>query len=558
MRQLHCRLFTALPLLVFAILFYSSCRQPAKPKPKEIVSEPELLNPKTEAIIRQALEYSSANNNRIDDSLVLDEGNFVRDAYSGTAKSRIWSNENEWLRQGDSIFSFISAAEKYGLFPGDYHYRNLNSIRTALKDSTIQNDAALWARADLLMTDAFIHMGRHLKIGRLERDSVTLRVDTLFDGTFVNSLVIQVRAGRPPRDILEYLEPRHEGYLELRNALPAFLDSMDRTNYTRIDFPKTDTVLFLKQLQSRLFESAYILFNTKPADTTEMKTAILRAQEALGIKADGKAGPQLVKSLNNTGWEKFKRIAINLDRYKQLPEIFPERYVWVNLPSFKMQVYDSGLVTMESKVIVGQPKTRTPVLTSEITNFITYPQWTVPYSIIFKEMLPRIQKNVAYLAKENLMVVDKFDSVIDPYTINWSVLNKKYFPYLIRQREGDDNSLGVIKFNFRNKYSVYLHDTNARGLFARTNRAMSHGCVRVQDWNDLAKFLVSQDTVRYNPDTLAAWIQRAEKHIVQVKAKVPVFIRYFTVETKEGKIVFFEDIYEDDKLLRDRYFAKRV
>jgi murein L,D-transpeptidase YcbB/YkuD len=247
-----------------------------------------------------------------------------------------------------------------------------------------------------------------------------------------------------------------------------------------------------------------------------------------------------------------------MDRYKQLPEIMPERYVWVNLPAYKMEVFDSGFAIIESKVIVGQPKTRTPVLTSEITNFITYPQWTVPFSIIFKEMLPRIQKNINYFDKENLMVVDKYDSVIDPATIDWSVLNKKNFPYLIRQREGDDNSLGLIKFNFRNKYDVYLHDTNARSLFARSNRAMSHGCVRVQEWRQLADFMVSQDTVKYHPDTLAAWISRAEKHIVPVKMKIPVFLRYFTASTKEGKIVLFEDIYEDDKLLRNRYFTRRI
>jgi murein L,D-transpeptidase YcbB/YkuD len=106
-----------------------------------------------------------------------------------------------------------------------------------------------------------------------------------------------------------------------------------------------------------------------------------------------------------------------------------------------MKVIDSGEIILESKVIVGQPRTRTPVLHSAGVNFITYPQWTVPYSIIFKEMLPKIQKDVEYLEKEKLMVVDKYDSVIDPHTIDWSKLDKKHFPYLLRQRQGDDNSL---------------------------------------------------------------------------------------------------------------------
>jgi murein L,D-transpeptidase YcbB/YkuD len=137
-------------------------------------------------------------------------------------------------------------------------------------------------------------------------------------------------------------------------------------------------------------------------------------------------------------------------------------------------------------------------------------------------------------------------------------LHKKNFPYLIRQREGDDNSLGLMKFNFRNKYDVYLHDTNARSLFSRNSRALSHGCVRVQEWNSLAKFLVKQDSVRYHPDTLAAWITRAEKHTVPVKIKTPVYLRYFTAEPTETGIKLFDDIYEDDKLLRNRYFTQRL
>jgi murein L,D-transpeptidase YcbB/YkuD len=235
----------------------------------------------------------------------------------------------------------------------------------------------------------------------------------------------------------------------------------------------------------------------------------------------------------------------------------PPRYVWVNLPAFRMQLIDSGQVMMESRVIVGQPKTRSPVLTSSIYNLVTMPQWTVPYSIIFNEMLPKIQKSTEYLRKENLMVVDRYDSIIPPDSIDWTKLNKKYFPYLLKQRQGDDNSLGVIKFNFQNKYDVYLHDTNARSLFSRQNRAMSHGCIRVQKWDSLARVLASTDSIRHHPDSIAQWIKRGEKRSVTLRNKTPIYIRYFTTDADEGNIRFYEDIYSDDKLLRDRYFASK-
>jgi murein L,D-transpeptidase YcbB/YkuD len=150
------------------------------------------------------------------------------------------------------------------------------------------------------------------------------------------------------------------------------------------------------------------------------------------------------------------------------------------------------------------------VLTSEISNFITMPQWTVPYSIIFKEMLDKIRKDTNFLASQNLMVVDDNDSVINPRTINWYKLNKTHFPYQLKQREGDDNSLGVIKFNFRNKYNVYIHDTNVRWMFSKSYRAISHGCVRVKEWDKLANYLVRNDTLHYPKDTLKAYITRGK------------------------------------------------
>jgi murein L,D-transpeptidase YcbB/YkuD len=172
--------------------------------------------------------------------------------------------------------------------------------------------------------------------------------------------------------------------------------------------------------------------------------------------------------------------------------------------------------------------------------------------------LPAIKRDTNYLKKQNLMVVDRNDSVISPSKINWSKLSKNHFPYQIKQREGDDNSLGVLKFNFRNKYSVYLHDTNARWLFSKSVRALSHGCVRVQDWKDLAHFLVRNDTVRYNTDTLARWILRKEKHVVSGFKKVPLFIKYFTCEGKDGRIVFYDDIYAEDKMLTEKYFSRNI
>ncbi len=544
-------------ILIPAFAFLGSCNNPpAKPKPVEIVQKPEDLNLKVNENINSILDFAAGNDGKVDDSIRLAMEPYVNEWYKNRTTTRTWSDQNHWLSWGDSMFHFVEQCEYYGLFPSDYHFRQLESLRSRFTyDSLAMIDAALWSRADIMLTDGFMKIVRDLKLGRLDRDSVTLNKDTALKAGFYFGLLNKILDGSSLTASMDSLEPRIRGYRELRLALRDFVDTMDRTKYTYLAYPYTDSAAFARQLQTRLFESSYITFNTRPADTAELAYAIRKCQVDKGLKPDGRAGPVLVKVLNNTDPEKQKRIAIKLDRYKQLPDSLPKRYAWANLPAFQLQVWDTDTLNFESRIIIGQPQTRTPLLTSEISNFITFPQWTVPYSIIFKEMLPKIQKNVDFLARENLMVVDRYDSIIDPHTINWKKLNKTNFPYLLKQRQGDDNSLGVIKFNFRNKYSVYMHDTNARGLFSRSSRALSHGCVRVQQWQKLARYLIRNDTTTYHKDTVVAWLKRQEKHVVGFSEKLPLFIRYFTCEASNGHIKFYDDIYGEDKFLREKYFG---
>jgi len=551
------------PMICFcaALMILFSCdsirTERKKPQRVQIVKEPAQLEPTISRQMSDILDLALARQGKADD-IRLNSASNIASLYRGNRYTRIWGEDKQWRPVADSFFQMISNAEQYGLFPSDYHWKSLSVIFRKLQDSASKNDAALWARGELMLSDAYASFARHLRKGRLPKDSVSLNPDSLLTQAFYDDIFSRMAGGEQPRVILEAMEPDHPGYQAIRARLPAFLQGLDRTAYTYLEFPAKDSLAFIKQLQTRLFENKYISFNTRMPDSLELAAAVRAAQQQRGLKVDGKAGPMLVASLNNTGPEQFKRIAINLDRYKQLPDSMPTSFIWVNLPAFKMQVWDSGIVVLESKVIVGQPKTRTPVLNSQVTNFVTYPQWTVPYSIIFKEMLPRIRKNIGYLAKENLMVVDRNDSVIDPSTIDWDKLTRTNFPYQFKQRQGDDNSLGVMKFNFRNKYDVYIHDTNTRSMFSRSSRALSHGCVRVQEWDSLARYLIARDTANTPIDSVTTWLGRQEKHTVGLRKKVPVYLRYFTCEALEnGGIRFFEDIYGDDKALRMRYFAQK-
>lgn len=553
---------TAVLLCLLLPGIYSCSATPDEPKETEIVEEPEDLDKVVNERIPEILDYAAGNNNKLNDSITLRLTGSVQHWYMERDPLRTWSAEKEWKPLADSLYGFIGRCEQYGLFPYDYHWRELQHSFGKLKtDSASKLDAALWSRADIMLTDAFMQLIKDLRLGRMEKDSITTRKDLDISDSAYAALLHRAFAESNITGILEEQEPALADYQALRRAVKGFVDTMDRKRYTYISyFPieiPEDSARYLQQLQTRLFEGGYISFNDRKADTAELAAAVRAFQEEKHLKVDGKAGPMVVKTLNNTDGEKFIRLAINLDRYKLMADTLPSTYAWVNIPSFQLKVWSDDTLRIESKVVVGRPATRTPVLTSTLTNYIIFPQWTVPYSIIFKEMLPKIQKNIAYLDKENLMVVDKNDSIIDPAEINWFRLNPKNFPYLLKQRQGDDNSLGVIKFNFSNKYSVYLHDTNARGLFARADRALSHGCIRVQKWDTLSRFLVQNDLLKYKPDSLAAWMARKEKHTIHFSRKTPLFIRYFTCEAKEDTLIFYEDIYAEDKIVREKFFAGR-
>jgi murein L,D-transpeptidase YcbB/YkuD len=545
--------------LIILVILASCGAPPEKPKEIDIVPREENINIRISKNLQQTVSYAVINKGRINDSILLAQVQIVEKLYAGNGYKSFWRNDEKWLPAADSLFEFIKSSKEYGLFPADYHMKPvLGSLHQLANDTLAAKNAALWSRTDLMLTDAVLLIARHLKYGRLDRDSITLRPDTVINEDILINTFNQVVQTGDVANTLRQLEPKHPDYDSLKLGLKAFLDSISFKRYTYLIYPDKDSLNFFKKLQKRLFESDIVESAVEPMDTAAWRSVLSNYQKTKGLRVTGKINETTVNSLNNTDWEKFIRAAITLDRFKMLSDTMPMTYIWVNIPAFMLKVVDTDTMVFQSRIIVGTTKTRTPVLTSQVSNFITYPQWTVPYSIIFKEMLPQIKRNVEYLEKQNLMVVDKNDSIIDPHTIDWSKLNKEKFPYLIKQRQGDDNSLGVLKFNFYNKYSVYLHDTNARWMFGKSDRALSHGCVRVKDFQRLANFLVRNDTIKYPPDTLKSWISRQEKHIVTGFPKVPVYIRYFSCEGKGGRIKFYPDIYSEDRILRDRYFGDKT
>lgn len=556
--------------LIILCLFILACNSSDAPADKQIVEDPEHMDKKAAENIKAVLEFAINNKGKVDDSIRLNLSDIVNNFYSSTSYEPVWSSKEKWQPLADSLFMLIANAELEGLFPKDYHYKNLKALKNKLDtDSLTRMDAALWTRADLMFTDAFMRLIKDLKQGRLQPDSITINKDSVTGKAFFIHNLNELIEKKQFTALLNSVQPVNKGYWDLKKGIKRFLDSMDRYTYTYVTYPykkgdAKDSLFFIKTFQKRLNESGAITFTNKLPDSAQLNEAVKKYQKQKGLKADGKISASLIKVINTSDVERFKRIAITLDRYKQLPEKMPEKYIWVNLPAYYLWVIDSDTIALESKVICGKPETRTPLLNSAITDMVTYPTWTVPTSIIAKQYLPKLKNNPGYLAKLGLKLVNGKGETIDGYSVNWSKYTKG-IPYKVMQGSGDNNALGIFKFNFNNPYAVYLHDTNQRYLFKNASRALSHGCVRVQEWEKLAFYIVRNDsankkptdTLRYNTDSIKNWIVNKERRRIDVKNKIPLFIRYFSCEGKDGKIKFYDDIYGEDKVLREKYFADK-
>ena len=550
------------------VLCLSSCKEKTKPEEIVIVKAPEKMDDKVKELIRSFLEYSASKNGRMDDSTVLYQLPILADIYKQKTFSPQWSSSQNWLSQGDSVLLLIENGKLYGLFPTDYHSHQLSVIKNlfakdVFKDKETQ-DAASWARADLMLSDALISFFHDIKLGRLPNDSITLRKDSVLSQEFISSKFNAAASGLSLDVIISTLEPKHQGYRDLKNAVRDFLDQADFNPITQVNFPNNNQQELRAAVAKRLFETGYIDSTFTEIDSLRLASVLKKFQKDQKLVIDGKIGAQTIRMLNLSDQEKFNHIAITIDRYKMLPDSLPEKYIWVNIPSYSLKLVSHDTLVVSSKVVVGKPITRTPVLTSAVSEMITYPQWTIPASIIEKEILPGLKKDTGYLRKKGYMLLNGKNEEVVPDSIDWHKY-KKTIPFKVIQGSGDDNALGILKFNFYNKYSVYLHDTNQRSFFAFDSRALSHGCVRVQEWQKMAYYIMNNENslstnskVKPIPvDSLTHWLEIKEKHSIPIRSKVPVFIRYFTCEVNDGQISFFEDIYGEDKKMIELLFANK-
>lgn len=529
------------------------------PPKKDIIQNILSLDDNVKKDIGQTVQYLLENQGKMDDSIVVFNPAAIGSFYTQHDFAGMWSKTGAAAPVADSLLQIINQADDYGLDPASFHRDLLDSLtRYVNRDSVARRDAAAWSQIDILLSDAFLKLVTRLHYGVIPHDSISLRKDTVFSDTVLVHLLNTALKDGNIAGALASVEPVYSQYHLLKQALLEYRERYAGRDWDTLPTGRTDSVVLQGLLRIRLLQSGAI-DSAGLRSAAKVKEAVKAFQRSHGLYPDGVAGGRTIEALNISKADRIKQIALNLERWREMPDSLPQEYILVNIPSYSMQLWNEDTARLESRVIVGEPEKPTPLLNSSLINFQLYPYWRVPFSIVIKEMLPAIQKNIGYLASHNLEVIDRHNNPVDPATLNWKKFNKNYFPYLIRQMTGLDNSLGIMKFNFRNKYAVYLHDTNTRGLFGKSFRALSHGCVRVQQWDSLAMYLVRNDTLRHVRDSVISWIASQQQKQVNLSRRMPLYIRYFTCAVNDkGKLIFYHDVYGYDSLMEKEMAARQT
>jgi len=351
-------------------------------------------------------------------------------------------------------------------------------------------------------------------------------------------------------------EPVNIYYKKLRQKLREYRAIQDNGGFPKIVTSKkilslNDKDSCLVNAKRRLFLSGDLKTNDKSiVYTPALAKAVTNFQQRVGLPESGKIDKQTLIELNKSVEFRIRQIMINLERLRWLPAELEKNYLLVNIPEYRLHIYEGNKLVWETNVVVGKEMSRTSIFKGNISQIVLNPYWNVPPSIANNEILPELKKNPGYLSNNNMELVQN-GQVVDPYSVYWSDYSGN-IPYEIRQKPGDDNSLGKIKFLFPNGFNIYLHDTPAKSLFGLTKRSFSHGCIRVEYPKSLAFYLLRNDR-KWPQEKIENVLDSDVSTGITISPKVPVYITYFTawVDPK-GNLNFRNDIYNlDGKLARE-------
>ncbi len=520
----------------------------------------------------------------------------------------LWFEGDELTPAGEALIQTIK--EHVLDQPSHYPY---HAHQLLLRLQTMQSAVKEISYLDVLLTDAFFSYARDAMTGhllpnqnepdhpamlktRVSGDSDNLNLPTTAS-TPNDPLIESFTTGTFQRDQLlplinQVLTPKHNGYLQLRDALEHYLRLAQNMHHWSSfedgpDLAQGDQHPQIEQLRHRL--SLLGDLNTQGTPETPHQTppasfprdyntplnfpgnpqrdsqrtldasdrldpllleALKQFQRRHGLPATGVLNNATRAQLNVLPSQRIQQIAINMKRWRYLPDTLGERYIMANIADYTLQAVEQSQTSLQMDIIVGRASRRTPIMVQSIRTLVLNPTWAIPPRIARTTILPNAKKNPGSLRRQNIEIVIGTGSqrkVIDPKTLDWETININKFPYRLEQKPGRRNTLGEVKYPLNNDYAIYLHDTAQPKLFKRSMRALSSGCVRVSKPRELTAWLLKD-----NPGWTKRRIARAHRNkrtlYLGLKEDVPVYLMYWTAWVDEdGLIHFRKDIYGRDR-----------
>jgi L,D-transpeptidase YcbB len=509
-------------------------------------------NPAAEALARHLSLGTGTVSERDAELLVV-----LAQFYQDRQMAPLWLDADGPSARAEALAGMLRTADQRGLDPADYHAAIIAGLLSA-------NSPEQRAELELRLSLGLLEIASDLASGRLEPQKVNPELFVYPQEIDPAAVIRDATAAQDMAAFVASFEPAQPEYRRLEAALADY-----RELATAGGWPTVDDGPTLKpgmagsrvaQLRARLDVPV-----APGADPALFDPALVEAAKQFqgrhGLEADGLIGQNTLAALNVPVEERIRQMLLNMERRRWMADQPGERYVFVNLADFELKVVDGPKTVFDTRVVVGAPYHRTPVFRDEITYIELNPYWNVPPSIARNELLPKIKADPGYLAANAFeLLSDWSDSarILDPHTIAWDAVRPETFTYKLRQGPGPGNALGRLKFMFPNQFNVYLHDTPARGLFAREERDFSHGCVRVQDPETLAAFVLDRQP-GWSQDAIKDAIATGRRQIVSLEQPLPVHIAYLTAwVNKDGTVHFRRDVYGRDAILAAHLFGPKA
>ena len=437
-------------------------------------------------------------------------------------------------RRTKTLMTALLASDADALSLDAYPLEDLHRLLSALLKEK-RPTAELLGDVDVVLTATYVALGKDLLTGQV--DPSTVSQDWHIEPTAAQ---VDSALGRFLKDVrfdvsMTQMRPEYPEYKELQKQLERYRTIIAKGGWQDVPEGKAlkpgdkATVERLTALRDRLRVEGY----DAGADTTVyghgLASAIAQFQREHGIVVDSALGKETLNALNVPATYRLGQIAANMERYRWMPRALGDRYVFVNVPAFRAEAYDDGKEVLQMKVIVGSEfeDRNTPVFSDSMQYVVFRPYWNATDSIMEKELWPKVESDPTFLERNDYEIVTEAGK------------------QRIRQKPGDKNALGLVKFMFPNTFSIYMHDTPEHELFAKDIRAFSHGCIRLEKPEEMAQWALgwSADQVRE-----AMQNGRDDRH-VNLKKKIPVYIVYFTTFMRDGRLHFGNDLYGRDEPL---------